>query len=98
MKLSNFEELEHKTTTLVTKGNVKTEVVWTRFDLTKINLSELDHNEPILIQFKDDDLLKIHIIPLKTLNKVKNLKKTIDDIDWIADVPNVFKSVAAEIK
>lgn len=97
MKLSNFEELEHKTLTLVTKGNVKIEVIWTRFDLTKINLSELDHNEPILIQFKDDPL-KIHMIPLKTLNKVKRLKKTIDDIDWIADVPNVFKSVAAEIK
>ena len=48
MKLSNFEKkMEHKILTLVTKGNVKTEVIWTRFDLTKINLSELDHNESI---------------------------------------------------
>ena len=62
-----------------------------------MNLSELDHNESILIQFKDDPL-KIHIVPLKSLNKVKNQKKTIDDIDWIADVPNIFKPLAAEIK
>lgn len=97
MKLSNFKELEHETQIMVGKGNIKTEVIWTRFDLTKINRSELDYNEPIFIKFKDEPL-KIHIMALNTINTVKNLRKSIDDIDWIADVPNVFKSVAAEIK
>lgn len=97
MKLSNFKELEHETQIMVGKGNIKTEVIWTRFDLTKINQSELDYNEPIFIKFKDEPL-KIHIMALNTINTVKNLRKSIDDIDWIADVPNVFKSVAAEIK
>ena len=97
MKLSNFEELEHKTQTMVSKGNVKTEVIWTRFDLTKINLSELDHDEPIFIEFKDEPL-KIHIMALNTINEAKKLRKTINDIAWIANVPDKFKPLAAEIE
>ena len=97
MKLSNFEELEHETRIMVGKGNIKTEVIWTRFDLTKINQSELDYNEPIFIRFKDEPL-KIHMMALNTINAAKKLRKTIDDIDWIANVPDIFKFLAAEIK
>lgn len=97
MKLSNFKELEHETLIMVGKGNIKTEVIWTRFDLTKINRSELDYNEPIFIKFKDEPL-KIHIMALNTINIAKKLRKTFDDIAWIANVPDIFKSLAAEIK
>ena len=35
---------------------------------------------------------------LNTINEAKKLRKTINDIAWIANVPDKFKFLAAEIE